>query len=120
MQPLIQLSTQDCVNMVDGFGGVCMQTLMRLPALPLVANDPYFSIWCAADRLPDADTTHWAGARKRLRGKLVIDGKPCRYLGHGEGEAMETVSLTVTPTSTQSVLQDHDRSYPGSGGWPKP
>lgn len=84
-----------------------MQTLMRLPALPLVANDPYFSIWCAADRLPDTDTTHWAGARKRLRGKLVIDGKPCRFLGRGEGEAMETVSLTVTPTSTQSVLQAH-------------
>ena len=82
-----------------------MQTLTRLPALPLVANDPYFSIWRAADRLTDTDTTHWAGARKRLRGQLTIDGKPCRYLGRGEGEAMETVSLAVTPTSTKSVLQ---------------
>ena len=84
-----------------------MQTSMRLPALPLVANDPYFSIWCAADRLTDADTTHWAGARKRLRGRIVIDGKPFRYLGHGEGEAMETVSVVVTPTSTRSILQAH-------------
>jgi hypothetical protein len=81
-----------------------MQTLTRLPALPLVANDPYFSIWCAADRLTDTDTTHWAGARKRLRGKLTIDGKPYRYLGRGEGEAMETVSLIVSPTATQSVF----------------
>ena len=82
-----------------------MKSLTRLPALPLIANDPYFSIWCAANRLTDADTTHWAGERKRLRGKLMIDGKPYRFLGRGEGEAMETVSLTVTPTSTQSVLQ---------------
>ncbi len=84
-----------------------MQNLMRLPALPLVANDPYFSIWCAADRLTDTDTTHWAGARKRLRGKLIIDGKPARYLGRGEGEAMQTLSLDVTPTSTRSTFSAH-------------
>lgn len=82
-----------------------MKQLTRLPSLPLVVNDPYFSIWCAADRLTDTDTTHWAGERKRLRGKLMIDGKPYRYLGRGEGEAMETVSLSVTPTSTRSVLE---------------
>jgi hypothetical protein len=82
-----------------------MKQLTRLPALPLVVNDPYFSIWCAADRLTDTDTTHWAGEKKRLRGRLIIDGKPYRYLGRGEGAAMETVSLTVSPTSTKSVLE---------------
>ena len=82
-----------------------MSPIMRLPALPLVANDPYFSVWCAADRLTDADTTHWSGAVKRLCGMIDIDGKPFRYLGLDGGEAMETLSLTVTPTSTRSVLQ---------------
>ncbi len=82
-----------------------MQTLTRLPALPLITNDPYFSIWCAADRLTDADTTHWAGDRKRLRGRLTIDGKVFRFLGRGEGAAMETVSLSVTPTATTSVME---------------
>ena len=43
----------------------------RLPAIPLVANDPYFSIWMPADTLTDADSAHWAGAKKPLRGRLT-------------------------------------------------
>ncbi len=78
---------------------------MRLPALPLVANDPYFSVWCAADRLTDTDTTHWTGAVKRLRGQAVVDRAHYRFLGLGPEAAMETVSVTVTPTATRSVLR---------------
>ncbi len=76
----------------------------RLPALPLIVNDPYFSIWCAADRLTDAATTHWAGAQKPLVGIAVIDGTAYRFLGADKAPAMETVSLTVTPTATRSTL----------------
>ncbi|MBR3505247.1 MAG: DUF4965 domain-containing protein [Clostridia bacterium] len=80
------------------------QSFDRLPALPLIVNDPYFSIWCAADRLTDAPTTHWAGAVKPLDGAAVIDGKAWRFLGAGREPAMETVSLAVTPTATRSAL----------------
>ncbi|MEG0766718.1 MAG: DUF4965 domain-containing protein, partial [Clostridia bacterium] len=77
-----------------------MMSQTRLPALPLVVNDPYFSIWCAADCLTDADTTHWAGDEKPVRGVLTIDGEAYRFLGVGDFPAMETVAQTVTPTAT--------------------
>ncbi|GHU70707.1 hypothetical protein AGMMS49992_03500 [Clostridia bacterium] len=82
-----------------------MSHITRLPALPLVTCDPYFSIWSAADKLTNADTTHWAGARKRLRGSLSIDGTSWRFLGLGKGEAMDTAALDVTPTSTRGVFE---------------
>lgn len=77
----------------------------RLPCLPLIANDPYFSVWCAADRLTDADTSHWCGQRKRLRGVLRVDGQAWRFLGAGEEAAMDTVSLQVTATATVNIFE---------------
>lgn len=82
-----------------------MAAITRLPALPLVVNDPYFSIWCAADRLTDATTTHWSGAEKPLLGTITVDGQALRFLGLGDAPAMETVSLSVTPTMTCAVYE---------------
>ena len=79
-------------------------SIERLPAIPLIVNDPYFSIWCAADRLTDAPTTHWAGAQKPITGTAEIDGTAWRFLGAGRAPAMETTALTVTPMSTRSTL----------------
>lgn len=78
--------------------------IVRLPAIPLIANDPYFSIWCPADLLTDADTCHWCGEAKPLRGTLAIDGKPYRFLGLGEAPAIKTLRQDVTPTATECVF----------------
>ncbi len=72
------------------------------PATPLVACDPYFSIWSPADKLTDDDTVHWTGKPHRLTSMVRVDGKPYRIMGASPGAvpALEQKSLTVLPTRT--------------------
>src|SRR5664279_5224469 len=75
---------------------------LRPPSVPLVACDPYFSIWSPADKLTDADTVHWTGKRQPLRSVLRIDDQNYRVMGAGSAEeqVLAQKSLTVLPTRT--------------------
>ncbi len=82
-----------------------MQGIDRLPAIPLIANDPYFSIWMPGDTLNAAGAIHWSGAPKGLSGNLLIDGKEYCFLGKSSRPGMQTTRLQVTPTRTVSVME---------------
>ena len=83
-----------------------MQKFDRLPALPLITNDPYFSIWMPGDTFTAAEAIHWTGQKKPLTGHLVIDGRRFLFLGHSAYPAMQNVDLRVTPTQTQAAPTD--------------
>lgn len=79
-------------------------------AVPLIACDPFFSVWAFENELTADHTRHWTGNRHSLFGLLFIDGVPFRFLGKAclssdgryfpELPALEQVALEVTPTAS--------------------
>ena len=78
------------------------QDSQRAPAIPIIAHDPYFSIWSASDALTDGWTRHWTGATNALCGLARIDGSAYRWMGPEprNAAAMKQVSVEVLPTRT--------------------
>src|SRR5690554_5885552 len=53
----------------------------KAPAYPLVAHDPYFSIWSFTEALNTEASKHWTGADHSLQGIAEVDGVRYRFMG---------------------------------------
>lgn len=85
-----------------------MKNIQRLPAIPLITVDPYFSIWSCQDLPTGDDTRHWTGERKRLEVSVETDGREYRLLGNGSAPAAELTGCHVRPTVTEFEYRVED------------
>lgn len=97
---------------------------LRLPSVPIIANDPYFSIWSSYDHLYDGATTYFSSAPKPITGIIRVDGNCYRFMG----ESLTTVVpmateqnwdakyVTTTPSGNWKVADYDDSSWKNGKG----
>src|SRR5882757_3782489 len=76
---------------------------IRPPAVPLVAHDPYFSVWSFNDKLNADWPRHWTGAVNAMTAMIRIDGKAYVLMGNPrlpDVEPLAQKSVQVYPTRT--------------------
>ena len=102
------------------------QTALRLPSVPLLVNDPYFSFWSPYNKLTDGTVKHWDNQQKAMDGLLRVDGKVYRFMGaqrssrlisiapmgnKGGYRAKIRTSLTSAMTDTWMNLDFNDSNW---------
>ena len=80
-------------------------TALRLPSVPLVVNDPYFSIWSPYDQLNEGATRHWTHEEKPLEGFLRVDGKVYQWMGAQRQPATPARQRSVSVMATSTYYQ---------------
>ena len=79
---------------------------MRLPTYPIATIDPHFSIWSRQDNLTDGDTYLWCGIKKRIEGKITVDGETFRFLGKGKEKALKQTDNKITPYTSDYIFEN--------------
>ena len=85
------------------------ETDLRLPSVPLIINDPYFSLWSNYDNLNDGPTRHWCEFEKAMDGMLRVDGTAYRFMGTQRSHVLKAIhGMTVDGVQWQGKVS-HDR-----------
>ncbi len=91
-------------------------TDLRMPSVPLIMSDPYFSIWSPFDKLNEGSLRHWTHDEKPIDGLLRVDGVTYCFMGEGTQEVFETV---VPMADEERWTAKMTRKAPAAG-WEKP
>lgn len=85
---------------------------LRLPSVPLLTSDPFFSVWSASDNLMDQSVEHWCSEKRPLIGALRVDGKVYRFLGKDK-LALES----VVPMTDEQIWEAAVTRHAPAQGW---
>nr|MCR5077485.1 DUF5127 domain-containing protein [Prevotella sp.] len=91
-------------------------TELRLPSVPLIVNDPYFSIWSPFDQLNGGTTRHWTDDEKPIDGLIRVDGKTYSFMGSTHKEILDPILPMADRGSWRGTIT---HTYPGQG-WEQP
>ena len=83
---------------------------LRAPSYPLIAIDPYFSVWSSSDTLNESDTVHWTGSPNVISAIATIDGKEYRVMsayGASDIPAMTQTGVDMTAFSTVYTFEEN-------------
>ena len=80
----------------------------RPPAVPLIASDPFMSIWSESDTLNGSPTRHWTQSVVPLTSLIRIDGKTFRLMGDAPRQlpAFPQTGVRVLPTRSIYDFED--------------
>ncbi len=77
---------------------------MRMPSIPLITVDPYFSVW-SRDNINEHFPVHWTGSRNAVLGIVKIDNECYRFLGDGNQKKLTQISADVDALTTVFVFE---------------
>ncbi|MBR5393942.1 MAG: DUF4965 domain-containing protein [Bacteroidaceae bacterium] len=116
LSALVAVAATACTKSSDVFKPYA-ETDLRLPSVPLIVNDPYFSIWSPYDKLTDGTTRHWTNDEKPILGLLYVDGTPYRFMGAQQ----EYILSSIAPMSDEEAWEGKViRDTQNGEGWAAP
>ena len=72
---------------------------LRVPAVPLITVDPFFSVWSCSDELGEVYTKHWTGRPSPVFLSVVIDDKEYKICAFDKDNVNRLNTLRFVQTS---------------------